>query len=112
MSRSVDDLRAFAGRAQAGATQSEVQDALRSLCIEDLVGVIPMLWSTGGTGANMEAYRDGAQASLTAKLTEKQIGAMSKLECAINRFNRGSTVLAIAMIIIAAAQLAVAWIGR
>ncbi len=49
-----------------------------------------------------------ARAGLDILLTDRQVEAMASLERQIKRFDRSSTFLAVAMVILAAAQLAVA----
>jgi hypothetical protein len=85
---------------------------LNNLAEEDVVKVIPRLWATGGTGDKVEALRDGAKANLAARLTGRMLSAASRLEQAtenlrsslagaITHFDRSSTRLAWAIIIIA-----------
>ncbi len=71
---------------------------------KELVMAIPLLTSTGATGEKLKGIRDGALAALDAKLS-------GKLAVAISGFDRSSTILARAMIVLAAAQLVVAIIG-
>jgi len=120
---SEEDLNRFVEAAHTEAASSEVLHSLRGLEIEDLVKVIPRLASTGTTGAYLEGLRDGAQALLSAKLTERAVTASTRLDQAINhletsltqaiqRFDRTSTLLAGTMVLLAIAQILVALLKR
>ena len=115
MSLPEEELRRLADSAISATSASDVSDVfsrLNNLAQEDVVRLIPRLWATGGTGDKVEAFRDGAKADLAARLTGRMLSAASRLEQAtedlrsyladaITHFDKSSTRLAWAMIVIA-----------